>query len=34
MVKNYWGLFYLTLFGMIIHVLLFVLGLVFAKKYF
>lgn len=34
MVKNYWGLFYLTLFGMIINVLLFVLGLVFAKKIF
>lgn len=34
MVKNYWTLFYLTLFGAIIFIILFVLGFVFMKKIF
>ena len=34
MVRNYWALFYLTLIGMIIFVLLFILGFIFAKKVF
>ena len=34
MVKNYWTLFYLTLIGMIVFALLFVLGFIFAKKIF
>ncbi len=34
MVKNYWTLFYLTLIGMLLHILLFIFGFVFAKKVF
>ena len=34
MVKNYWTLFYLTLIGMIVFALLFILGFIFKKKLF
>lgn len=34
MAKNYWAMFSIVLIGMIVSISLFILGAIFAKKYF